>query len=216
MRNRIRAAVLALGAAGVCFGPAAQAFDIHYSGSATGIKGVLNAAGVNKTVTVADVAMACTGTPREETVSTVSNPQPLGISARTVHVYSIGTQHTAASNADIETFAMNLADNFRVNASGIQSHAEATCDEATRAITTSGGSDVGSLYINGQGQALTGEENQAFEVPGLGRVVVNEVQRPSAKEIIVIGVHVYVADPTYPANGDLVFARSRAKVTCTK
>jgi hypothetical protein len=217
MRNELRRAAIGLAAlAGVTAWQVAEAHDIHYSGSATGIKGVLNASGVNKTLTVADVAMACTGTAREETVSTVSNPQPLGVSAQSVHVFSQGIHGVAASNADVEKLNVNLADGFRVDATAIQSHAEASCNETTRAVTTTGGSDVGSLFINGEGRALTGEENQTFEVPGLGKVVVNEVLRPSTKEIIVIGVHVYVADPSYPANGDIVFARSRAKVTCTK
>jgi hypothetical protein len=196
--------------------PIAHSHDIHYSGSATGIKGTVTLASVKKSVTVADVAMACTGTAREETVSAVSNPQPLGLSAQTVHVFSIGRDNVAESTADIEKFDLSLADGFRVQASALTSHAEATCTEATRAVTTSGGSDVGSLFINGEGQAITGEPNQTFEVPGLGKVIVNEVQRPSTKEIIVYALRVIVADPDYPANGEVYFARSRAKVTCAK
>src|SRR5882762_8979326 len=103
MRSRsFRAAALALGATGVCFWQVAQAFDIHYSGLADGIKGTLNAAGANKSILIAEVLMACTGSAREETVSSVSNPQPLGVTAQNVHVFTQGINHVAASKADTE------------------------------------------------------------------------------------------------------------------
>jgi hypothetical protein len=218
MRSRIlRAAAVTVAVAGSTLAwQTAQAFDIHYSGTATGIKGTLNAASANKSILVAEVLMACTGSAREETVSAVSNPQPLGVSAKSVHVFTQGINHVSAANADIEQFNMNLSDGFKVDATAIQSHAEASCDEATRAVKTAGGADVGSLFINGQGQTMTGNPNQTFEVPGLGKVVVNEQQQVSSKELIVTAVHVYVSDPSYPASGDIIFARSRAKVTCTK
>lgn len=210
-------AAAALGALGGLFvAPAASAHDVHYTGSAVGIKGTFEAATITKSVTVTEVLMACSGTPREETLSALSNPLPIGLSANNVHAYTVGVHNVAASNADIESFKMSLADNFRVEATGLQSRAEATCEEATRRVTTDGSSDVGSLTINGQRQALSGSPNQAFEVPGLGKVVVNEQVQVSAKELIVTALHVYVADASYPANGDLAFARSRAKITCTK
>ena len=193
----------------------AQSHEVHFTGKATGVNATLTAAGVKKTLVLADVLMACSGTAREETVSTVSNPQPLGISARTVRGYTIGRDDVAATNAGIEELHMNLADGFRVDATALQSNAESRCDEATLKVATTGASDVGTLSINGQARTLTGEPNQTFEVPGMGKVIVNEQLRPSSREIIVNALHVIVADPSYPANGDLVFAHSRAKVTCS-
>ena len=193
----------------------AQSHEVQFTGKATGVNATLTAAGVKKTLVLADVLMACSGTAREETVSTVSNPQPLGVSARTVRGYTIGRDDVAATNAGIEELHMNLADGFRVDATALQSNAESRCDEATLKVATTGASDVGTLSINGQARTLTGEPNQTFEVPGMGKVIVNEQLRPSSREIIVNALHVIVADPSYPANGDLVFAHSRAKVTCS-
>lgn len=216
MRSRMsRRATLAVALAVSVVSQVAHSHDIHYSGNATGIKGQLTFGTLKKTVTVADVAMACTGTAREETVSSVSVPQPVGLTAKTVHVYSIGRDNVAESTADIEQFSLNLANNFRVEAGAISTHAEATCTEATRTVTTDGGSTLGYLTINGERRQLSGDR-QEFAIPGLGKVIVNDVQRPSAKEIIVYGVRVIVADPSYPVNGEVYFARSRAKVTCNK
>jgi hypothetical protein len=193
----------------------AQSHEVHFTGKATGVNAQITFATAKKSLVLADVLMACSGTAREETVSTVSNPQPLGLSARTVRGYTIGRDDVSATNAGIEELHVNLADGFRVDATGLQSHAEARCGEDLR-VTAQGGAEVGSLFINGEGRALTGEPNQTFEVPGLGKVVVNEQIRPSSREIIVNALHVYVADPSYPANGDIVLAHSRAKLTCSR
>lgn len=192
----------------------AQSHEVHFTGKATGINAQITFASAKKSLLLADVLMACTGTAREETVSTVSNPQPLGVSARTVRGYAIGRDDVSATNAGIEEAHVNLADGFKVDATALQSNSEARCGDDLR-VTTQGGASVGSLHINGQGQAITGEPNQTFEVPGLGKVVVNEQIRPSSRELIVNAMHVYVADPSYPANGDIVLAHSRAKITCS-
>ena len=34
-------------------------------------------------------------------------------------------------------------------------------------------------------------------------------------DVTVNALHVYVADQTYPANGDVVFGRSKAKIACS-
>jgi hypothetical protein len=201
--------------AAVLAGAPVQSHEVHFTGKATGVNATLTAAGAKKTLVLADVLMACTGTAREETVSTISNPQPLGVSARTVRGYTIGRDDVAATNAGIEELHMNLADGFRVDATALQSNAESRCDQSTLKVSATGSANVGSLFINGEGRTLTGEPNQTFEVPGLGKVIVNEQLRPSSREIIVNAMHVIVADPNYPANGDLVFAHSRAKVTCS-
>jgi hypothetical protein len=193
----------------------AQSHEVHFTGKATGVNAQVTFGTAKKSLLLADVLMACSGTAREETVSTVSNPQPLGLSARTVRGYAIGRDDVSATNAGIEELHLNLADGFRVDATGLLSNAEARCGEDLR-VTASGGADVGSLFINGEGRTITGEPNQTFEVPGLGKVIVNEQIRPSSREIIVNAMHVVVADPSYPANGDLVFAHSRAKITCSR
>jgi len=189
--------------------------EVHFTGRAMGVDGTVTFQTAKKSVRIVDVLMACSGTPREETFSEVNNPQPLGLQARTVHGFTVGRDDVAESAADVEEFHLNLANGLKVDATMVQSSAEARCGDDLR-ITTTGDATVGSLFINGQGRAITGEPNQTFEIPGVGKVVVNEQIRPSSREIIVNAIHVQVADPTYPANGDVVFAHSRAKITCSR
>jgi hypothetical protein len=199
---------------GLSWFPAAESHDVHYSGRAIGAFGTINAASVTKSITLADVPMSCSGTAREETVSSVSNPAPIKLTATTVNGYAIGRDNVSATKAGIEQMHLETGD-LKLDATGLTSHAEARCDEATLKITTSGDADVGSLFINGQGQQITGDPNQAIEVPGVGTIIVNEQSNPSTREKLVYALHVKVADPSFPANGDLYFAQSRSKITCS-
>jgi hypothetical protein len=215
-----RSSVAALSAVAVAttllWQPEAQSHEVHFTGRATGVNGTVTFQSAKKTLVLADVPMSCSGTAREEIVSTVSNPQPLGVNARTVRGYTIGRDDVSAANAGIEELHLNLADGFKVDATGLQSTAESRCDEATFKITKTGDTDVATLSINGEARSITGEPNQAFEVPGLGQVIVNEQLHPSTREIIVNALHVKVSDPSYPASGDIIFAHSRAKITCAR
>lgn len=201
--------------AGVLASGAVQSHDVHFTGRAMGIDGTVTFASAKKAVRVVDVLMSCSGTAREETSSQVSNPQPLEVNARTVHGFTIGRDDVSEASADIEEFHLNLANGLRVDGTLVQSEASSTCN-SDFTITKRGSATVGSLSINGQGRTITGEPNQTFEIPGVGKVVVNEQLHPSSREIIVNAIHVQVADPSYPANGDLVFAHSRAKITCSR
>jgi hypothetical protein len=213
-RVRYSIGVTAAAVIGGLWLPVAQSHDVHYSGRAIGAFGTINAASVTKSITLADVPMSCSGTAREETVSSVSNPSPIKLTAKTVNGYAIGRDNVSATKAGIEEMHLETGD-LKVDATGLTSHAEARCDEATLKITTSGDADVGSLVINGQGQQITGEPNQVIEVPGIGSIIVNEQLSPSTREKLVYALHVKVADPSFPANGDLYFAQSRSKITCS-
>lgn len=202
--------------AGVLATGAVQSHEVHFTGRAMGINGTVTFASAKKSVRVVDVLMSCSGTAREETFSEVSNPQPLELRARTVHGFTIGRDDVSEASADIEEFHLNLANGLRVDATLVQSEASSTCDPSTFKITKRGSATVGSLFINGEGRPVSGDPNQTFEIPGVGKIVVNEQLHPSSREIIVNAIHVQVADPSYPANGDLVFAHSRAKITCSR
>jgi hypothetical protein len=203
--------------------PSAQSHEVHFTGRATGINGVLNVATVKKSLLVTDVLMSCSGTAREETASAISNPEPLLVNARNVHAYTIGRDDVAASNASIEEFHLQFPSSngsgpVTIDATAAQSNAESRCNESTLTITRTGGSSLASLKINGQGQALSGEPNQQIALPGnLGTLIVNERDTTTnSREIVVNALHVKVADPQYPVNGDILFAHSRAKVTCSR
>lgn len=217
MRTRIARFAGLSGAvmAGVLASGAVQSHEVHFTGRAMGIDGTVTFASAKKSVRVVDVLMSCSGTAREETSSQVANPQPLEVTARTVHGFTIGRDDVSEASADIEEFHLNLANGLRVDGTLVQSEASSTCN-SDFTITKRGSATVGSLSINGQGRTITGEPNQTFEIPGVGKVVVNEQLHPSSREIVVNAIHVQVADPSYPANGDLVFAHSRAKITCSR
>lgn len=217
MRTRIARFAGLSGAvmAGVLASGAVRSHEVHFTGRAMGIDGTVTFASAKKSVRVVDVLMSCSGTAREETSSQVANPQPLEVTARTVRGFTIGRDDVSEASADIEAFHLNLANGLRVNGTLVQSEASSTCN-SDFTITKRGSATVGSLSINGQGRTITGAPNQTFEIPGVGKIVVNEQLHPSSREIIVNAIHVRVADPSYPANGDLVFAHSRAKITCSR
>ncbi|HUR41863.1 MAG TPA: choice-of-anchor P family protein [Verrucomicrobiae bacterium] len=196
--------------------PAAQAHEVHASGRAIGVDAVVKFGTLTKTLQLANTPMSCTGSAREEIISTVSNPLPLGLSAKTVRGYAIGRDDVAATAAGIEELHINLSNGLRVDATALQSNAEARCNEATFAVTTTGSSDVATLSINGQSRTITGQPNQVIEVPGVARVVVNEQIRPSSREIIVNALHIKLFDAETPVNGDIVLANSRSKITCAR
>lgn len=196
--------------------PAANAHEVHASGKAIGAFGSIKAGTLTKSIELANTPMSCTGSPREEIVSVASNPQPLGVSAKTVRGYAIGRDDVAATAAGIEELHVNLANGLTIDATMLQSNAEARCDEATFKITTTGGSDVASLKVNGQGHTVTGAPNQVIEIPGVAKIIVNEQIRPSTREIITNAMRVQVLDPDYPVNGELTFAHSRSKITCSR
>lgn len=197
--------------------PPAYSHEVHYSGRATGFNGTLNAAGAKKTLVLADVAMACTGTAREETVSTVSNPQPFGIAAKTVTAYTLGRNDEAIANAGAEELHIDLGGgSFTLDATALRSHAQVNCDEATFVISKSGGSEFGSLTINGERFEYSGEPNETYEIPGVATVIINEQLNPNSRERIVNALHIKVADPSFPLSGDIVVAHSRAKLTCSR
>lgn len=196
--------------------PTAHAHEVHASGKAIGAYGTLKFGTLTKSVELANTPMACTGSPREEIVSVASNPQPLGLSAKTVRGYAIGRDDVAATAAGIEELHLNLSNGLTVDATALQSNAEARCDEATFKITTTGGSDVASLVVNGQGRTITGAPNQVIEVPGVAKIIVNEQIRPSSREIIANALRIQLLDPDHPVNGELTFAHSRSKITCSR
>src|SRR5688572_12367511 len=96
----VRSVVLtacAAGAAIALWGSAVQAHEVHFTGKATGVNAQVTFGTAKKSLLLADVLMACSGTAREETVSTVSNPAPLGLQARTVRGYTIGRDDVSAT-----------------------------------------------------------------------------------------------------------------------
>jgi hypothetical protein len=200
----------------------AAAHDIHYTGRATGINGTVtvhNSAGslVTKKLLIVDLAMNCTGAPREDTASALSTPAPVLVQAQTVRGYLVGNDGVTAATAGIETLKLEL-EGHTVEATLLHSNAEATCHESDLSITTNMNSSVATLKIDGRSQALTTQPNQRIPIPGLGELIVNEqavtANWKSNKEVTVSALHLAINQSQTGAKGDLWFATSRAKVYC--
>jgi hypothetical protein len=199
----------------------ALASNVFFSGRAIGAVGTVKAGTVNASIVLADNQMSCNGVPQEETVASVNNPSPIKLVSQTVATYTLGRDNTSTSTASIQNLNLGIPD-LNIKVSAIATNAQVHCDfvpthstpSGLRAkYTVTGGSDIGTVSINGEGTAITGEANQTIEVPGVATIIFNEQIR-SSHSIIVSGVHIKLLDESYPANGDIVLAYSRAKITC--
>lgn len=193
----------------------ALAHDVHYNGRSTGIKGTLTVDAIRKDVLIVDVPMSCNGAGKEEVASSVSIASPFKLSAKTVRGYNIGDDGTAAAEAQIEQFAFQVG-GTTIEATGLDSHVEATCSADSLSTKKSGGSNIGTLTINGQAQTLTGQPNQTIAIPNFGSIVINEQSDPSSKERVVTALHVKAGTSDGKIAGDLAFAIARARINCTR
>jgi len=190
----------------------ASAHEIVYFGRATAVSGEVTTLTATEKVLLADVGMSCTGAPREEMLLDASNPSPLSVHASEVSARTQGIDGVAATESGIQQLLLEVP-GLQITAEQIQSFAEARCN-SDESIDVSGGSTLSNLAINGEGVAISGEPNQTIEVPNLATIIINEQVRYS-QEFRVVGLHVKVADPSQPINGDIRLAAARAKIkTC--
>jgi hypothetical protein len=190
----------------------AQTHDIFYSGRATGVEGTVTLSSGTKKVLLSNNYMSCFGKPKEENVLTLSNPAPIGVQATSVATYTLGRDDVAVAESSFKDVHLELP-NLKIDAVKLQAYAEARCTDGK--ITPSGSSDVGALFINGQGRTLTGEPNQTFTIPNVGTVIVNE-QIKYSREMRVNALHIKLENPSFPASGDIVVSHARAKLECVQ
>lgn len=213
MRNRFfRAAAVALVPAAVLTAGPVSAHEIFYVGYAKGVEGTISVDGVTKNVLLAANYMSCLGKPKEETVLAVStNPSPdIGVSAKNVKTYTLGRANVASAEADAAEASVKVP-GLNVYATGLSASAEASCNPANGRISREGNATVGLLKINGETRPLTAAPNQTFEVPGFGRVIVNE-QTSFGREFRVTALRVIIDNPGARTSGDVHISRVRARI----
>jgi hypothetical protein len=193
------------------------AADTFYSGRATGVNGTLNVLSVNHKVLLADVGMSCTGLPREETVSSVSNPAPLAVGADTIRSYTLGRDGMASADSRVQNFRLAIP-GLTVQAGVVEAKSKSTCDQSSGAIQASGNATVANLMINGEAVAVSGASNQTINIPDVATIIINERKRRTGTnwgEFRTTGIHVKLLNTDAPANADIYVAQTRAKVECT-
>jgi hypothetical protein len=202
-------ALLFLGFA-IMQGPA-YAGDTFYAGRAIGVEGTLKTLTATEEVLLVANYMSCQGIARDETAVTVNHPAPLAVHLRDVTTYTLGMAGVSTTSAALGQVEIDLP-GLSVSASAIDAVAEARCT-SPRDYAVSGRSTIGSLTINGQTRSLSGEPNQTFEIPGVGKVIANE-QVQLKREFRVNGLRVIVGEPSAPVHGDIVVSHVRARITC--
>jgi len=199
-------------AAGLGWQSVAEAHQVFYQARSTGIRGTITVNSLKKSLLVMDLGMACDGTPREETVSSVTNPSPMKVSAKNVRGYTIGRDDTAASNTEIDSVLLEVP-GLKVEASALTARAQASCD-ALGKYSHDGGATIATLKINGEGRTISGEKNQKIEIPNVATIIVNETMDTYSREYRSTALHVILFNEKDNAFGDFAFAYARAKITC--
>jgi hypothetical protein len=191
---------------------AASAADIFYSGRATGVDGQVSAGGKEADVLLGDTGMSCQGLPHDESVASISSPDPLQTSANNVHVYTLGKDGKAVADATMEHFTLS-SQGVDVSADSIGAHARAVCDVASGVVTVTGHSDFSNVVVNGQ--PIDPATKNSVKIPNVGYVYFDQ-HRHYSNEMRVYAIHVRIDNPSTPASGDIYIGEVRAKTICNK
>jgi hypothetical protein len=197
-----------LGAAAL---PASAAGDVFYSGRATGVNASVTVMGIKQNILISDNGMSCQGLPKSETLYSLTNPAPLNVSINEAYTFTQGRERSSLTKARLSGVSIAVP-GLALNSALIESRAQATCN-TSNVITLNGKSTVGTLTINGQSYAVTGQPNQRISIPNVASITVNEQQRFS-NEVRVVGVRVRLLTTNTLAAGDLQIAAARAKIVC--
>ena len=172
-----------------------------FSGRATAIRATV----LGNNIVLSDAGpLPASGGSQEASLLTASVPGV--VTARVLHASTIGQGDRSRSEASTADLDLTVGGQH-VTATFLMARAEARCSNGT--ATTSGGSEVLGLTINGQAIAVSGQPNQTVQLPlGAGRVVINEQSR-SPGSITVNALHVVVTGVA-----DVVISSAHADIRC--
>lgn len=185
--------------------------DVFYSGRATAVNGQLKIGGLVQNFTVSDNGMSCQGTPKSETLYDVSHPLPLAVNASQAYTFTQGRNRSSLARARLSNVNVEVA-GLKASLSAVDARSEARCDDSGT-ITLLGKSTLGSLTVNGQSYALTGQPNQSIAIPNVAVLIVNE-QVKFSQEVRVTGLRIKLLDASVGVSGDVRIASTRAKISC--
>jgi len=189
---------------------ASDASDIFYSGRATGVEGSVTVGSTDADILLGNTGMSCQGLPHDETVAGVSNPSPVKVSAKNVHVYTLGKDAKAVADATMSTLNFDSG-GITVSADAVGSHARAVCDVASGNVTVSGHSDFTNVVVNGQ--SIDPRTKKSVSIPNVGYVYFDQ-HRNYGNEMRVYAIHVRLDNPSLPASGDVYIGKTQAKTIC--
>lgn len=195
--------------------PALAAGDTFYGGSAIGAQGTVKLGDLAVKIALAENYMSCVGAHKSETIASLNHPAPIGIKSRTVTTFTQGRDGKATANAKVQDLQLALP-GLNILASAVTSNAEARCDVLNQ-ITTSGGSTLANLKINGKAVVITGKPNQTVTIPNVGTVTINQQIKRLEGEFTsfrAVALRVKLLESTNVASADLAIASSKANVYC--
>jgi hypothetical protein len=172
-----------------------------FSGQAT----VVRATVLGTTTVLADTGpLPSSGGAEDASLFTASVPGLLD--AEVLHASTVGQGNASRSEASVAQLSLTVGGQS-VSADFLMSRAEARCTSGN--ASTSGGSELVGLVVNGQAISVTGAPNQTVPLPlGAGTIIINE-QTGGPGDITVNALHVIV-----PGVADVVIASAHADITC--
>lgn len=193
--------------------PAGQAPITYYSGRATVLDATANITTAIAHVVLSDTGeLEPTGLRKEDTVATLDNPQPIEIHSKTATATTEGANDVATSSAEVQTLYLNLANGgLVITADVLEAHTSATWHGDSSTVSTDGGSLIANLTINGQPIATADRPpNTSIDIPGVGRVIINEQYHPDVNTIAVNALHIIIAGAPGIVTGDVVVSHAQS------
>lgn len=188
---------------------AALAGDVFYSGRATGVTGTLTVSSVTKKILLSRNDMSCQGLAKEETISAIDNPTPLGVKAKTITTYTLGRDGVALAQAAVEDLVLDFP-GLKLSASLVDAYSEVRCENGIPIPT--GNSNILNVVINGQARSLTAAPNQTITIPNVATIIFNE-QVKWKREFKANAIHIKLFNPDTPANGNIIISETKAKIS---
>jgi len=137
--------------------------------------------------------------------------------AAVAHASTVGQGNASRSEASLADFSLSAAGNT-ISADFLMSRATAKCNGSRP--SSSGGSELATLVINGQSIVISGATNQNVPLPlNAGSVVINEQSSSVSGQsgsMDVNALHVVINNPTPGAAplADVIIAHAHADITC--
>jgi hypothetical protein len=179
--------------------------EVKFSGQATGAKVTL--IGLSPVVLSDTGPLPESGGALEASLLDVEVPGVL--SATVLHATTVGQGDRSRSEASAAEVSISVNGNT-IGAGFLMSRAEAACTAAGPAVQ--GGSEVVALVINGIPVTVGTEPNFTIDLPGGGKIIINEqkeVINDNKADISVTALHVII-----PGVADIEVAKAHADVIC--
>jgi len=190
----------------------ATAHDVTYSGRATVLRATAQLLTSSTRISLADTGeIDPTGTTRDATVVSFSNPPPLAVASRTARAIASGASGTSAATAAVEKLIVSLP-GLKISADVIESSTRAVCDQTTQTVKAGGGSRIVNLVINDQVITPPPRPNTKIEIPNVATVILDERRRPDVNSIVVNAIHVIVPGLPNVVKADIIVSRSESGI----